>query len=208
MLATLLLSQGVPMMLAGDECRRTQQGNNNAYCQDNEISWFNWKLVEKNADLVRFVQALIAFRKSNPTVRRIDFLKGMPDRPGLLPDVSWFAANGKTVDWHANDASLTCLFGAPDVDEDPERRGRHVMLLVHAGHHAARLHHTGAGTDDRVAEIHRHFGTKPRRHLPRGRRAATFAESTRALGGAKSGVLRGGEAEVRPARQTARHLTG
>ena len=57
-LATLLLSQGVPMLLAGDECRRTQRGNNNAYCQDNQISWFDWSLVEQNAELVRFVKAL------------------------------------------------------------------------------------------------------------------------------------------------------
>ena len=57
------------MMLAGDEVRRTQRGNNNAYCQDNPISWFDWSLVETNADLLRFVQALIAFRKSQPTLR-------------------------------------------------------------------------------------------------------------------------------------------
>ncbi len=76
MLATLLLSQGVPMLLAGDEVRRTQRGNNNAYCQDNAISWFDWTLVETNADLVRFVQALIAFRKSQPTLRHPDFMKG------------------------------------------------------------------------------------------------------------------------------------
>jgi glycogen operon protein len=132
-LATLLLSQGVPMLLAGDECRRTQRGNNNAYCQDNAISWFNWKLVEKNQDLVRFVQGLISFRKANPTVRRRDFLQGVADRPGSLPDVSWFDTSGKAVDWHANDASLTCLFGVPDLDEDPERCGRHVMLFLHSG---------------------------------------------------------------------------
>ena len=132
-LATLLLSQGVPMLSAGDECRRTQRGNNNAYCQDNAVSWFNWKQLEKNEELLRFVHALIAFRKANPAVRRLDFLSGIPDRPGLLPDVSWFGANGKSVDWYANDASLTCIFGAPDVDEDPERQGRHVMLLCHGG---------------------------------------------------------------------------
>ncbi len=118
----------------GDECRRTQRGNNNAYCQDNQISWFNWKLLEKNEDLVRFVQALIAFRKMNPTVRRTDFLKGTPNRQGELPDVSWFDAAGKDVNWYDGaDASLTCIFGAPDVDEDPDRHGRHVMLFVHAG---------------------------------------------------------------------------
>jgi glycogen operon protein len=132
-LATLLLSQGVPMLSAGDECRRTQRGNNNAYCQDNAISWFNWKQLDKNEELLRFLRALVAFRKANPTVRRRDFLSGIPDRPGLLPDVSWFAANGKAVDWYAGDASLTCIFGAPDVDEDPQRQGRHVMLFLHGG---------------------------------------------------------------------------
>ena len=60
-LATLLVSQGVPMIVAGDECRRTQHGNNNAYCQDNEISWFDWSLVNDNQDLVRFVRTLIEF---------------------------------------------------------------------------------------------------------------------------------------------------
>ena len=76
MLATLLLSQGVPMLLAGDECRRTQQGNNNAYCQDNEISWFDWELVERNSGLLRFAKSLIAFRKRQPAVRRDSFLVG------------------------------------------------------------------------------------------------------------------------------------
>ena len=83
-LVTLLLSQGVPMILAGDECRRTQGGNNNAYCQDNPVSWFDWSRVEKNADLVRFVSSLIAIRRANPTLRRKDFLRGEPTRPGEL----------------------------------------------------------------------------------------------------------------------------
>ncbi len=72
-LATLLLSQGVPMLLAGDEFGRTQQGNNNAYCQDNEISWVNWRLTEENADLVRFVRLLIKFRQSHPVLKRNRF---------------------------------------------------------------------------------------------------------------------------------------
>ena len=88
MLATLFLSQGVPMLLSGDECRRTQRGNNNAYCQDNAVSWFDWKLVEKNESLLRFTQALARFRQEQPTVRRTDFLKGRPEGPGELPDVS------------------------------------------------------------------------------------------------------------------------
>ena len=77
MLATLLLSQGVPMLLSGDECRRTQRGNNNAYCQDNAISWFDWKLVrETNADLLRFMPGADRISAAaQPTVRRTDFLQ-------------------------------------------------------------------------------------------------------------------------------------
>ena len=84
-MASLLLSQGVPMLLAGDECRRTQSGNNNAYCQDNEITWFNWKLVERYESLRRFCAALVAFRKAEPTVRQPEFLRGQPFAPAACP---------------------------------------------------------------------------------------------------------------------------
>jgi glycogen operon protein len=129
LMATLLLSQGVPMLLAGDECRRTQRGNNNAYCQDNEISWFDWKLVEKNAGLVRFYKSLVEFRKQNPSVRRTDFLSGVPRRFGELPDVSWFDADGRPVEWMTNNHSLQCLFGAPLGLSG----GRHVLTLFNSG---------------------------------------------------------------------------
>jgi len=81
-LATLFLSQGVPMLCGGDEIGRTQRGNNNAYCQDNAISWFNWALIEKNKSLWRFCQGLINFRRAEPTVRQTNFLQGLPYRPG------------------------------------------------------------------------------------------------------------------------------
>ena len=78
-LFTLFLSQGVPMLLAGDEMGRSQQGNNNAYCQDNEISWMNWALVEENRDLLRFVQGLIRLRKEHPIRRRRRFFSRSPN---------------------------------------------------------------------------------------------------------------------------------
>jgi isoamylase len=116
MLATLLLSQGVPMILAGDECRRTQQGNNNAYCQDNEISWFDWRLIRKHRALRRFVQTLIAFRKAEPAVRHNDFLTSVGTMPKAarstgLPtrgrwDVCWPPLR---LPWNA-DASRTICF--------------------------------------------------------------------------------------------------
>ena len=119
-LATLLLSQGVPMLLSGDECRRTQHGNNNAYCQDNETSWFDWRLTEDHADLVRFTRAVVAFRRRQPTVRRREFFSGKTVGPRELADVSWFNAVGTAVDWCAFDKSLMCLFAAPGLTEDPE----------------------------------------------------------------------------------------
>ncbi|MGI9519167.1 MAG: glycogen debranching protein GlgX, partial [Pirellulaceae bacterium] len=87
LLTTLLLSQGVPMLLSGDECRRTQQGNNNAWCQDNEISWFDWSLVDQNAGLLRFVRNLVHFRRAQPTVRRPWFLTGEKMENRRISDV-------------------------------------------------------------------------------------------------------------------------
>ncbi|HEV3341321.1 MAG TPA: glycogen debranching protein GlgX [Pirellulales bacterium] len=132
-LATLFLSQGVPMLLSGDESRRTQQGNNNAYCQDNAVSWFDWNLVDKNADLARFSRGLIAFRRRQPTVRRASFLLGEPGEPGALPDVSWFGADGGQVDWSAGESSLVCLFAAWPTTGPTAGVARHVLLFTHAG---------------------------------------------------------------------------
>jgi isoamylase len=87
LMATLLLSQGVPMLLAGDEFLRTQQGNNNAWCQDNEVSWVNWTLAEENKHFLRFVQEMIALRKRHVAVRRRSFLFGAEG--GLRPDIAW-----------------------------------------------------------------------------------------------------------------------
>ncbi|HEX7451220.1 MAG TPA: glycogen debranching enzyme GlgX, partial [Polyangiaceae bacterium] len=81
--ALLLLSQGVPMILAGDECRRTQHGNNNPYLQDNELIWFDWSLVERNAELVDLVRFLVDFRKRHPALRRSEFFRGEPSQRGL-----------------------------------------------------------------------------------------------------------------------------
>jgi glycogen operon protein len=132
MLATLHLSHGVPMMLMGDECRRTQMGNNNAYCQDNALSWFDWRLVEQHSGLVRFASELIAFRRRFPTVRRLQFLRGVADRPGELPDVMWFAPDGSPIDWNNAGPAMMCLYGKLNkLPADPN--DREVLLLFNAG---------------------------------------------------------------------------
>ncbi len=131
-LATLLLSHGIPMLVFGDECRRTQRGNNNAYCQDNPLSWFDWKLVEKNEELVRFTRELIAFRRRQPTVRRRTFLKGASTAPGVLPDVSWYHPLGYTMDWSQDESGLTCLLGRV-LNEQRNGPGRDVMIMINGG---------------------------------------------------------------------------
>ncbi|MDH3719419.1 MAG: glycogen debranching enzyme, partial [Planctomycetota bacterium] len=132
-MATLLLSQGVPMIVAGDECQRTQRGNNNAYCQDNEISWFDWTLVEDNADLIQFVRALIHFRKIEPSVRREEFLTGKAEKPGELPDVSWYDASGEVIDWEQDDQTLICLLRGSRSENAPASVYRHVLILFNVG---------------------------------------------------------------------------
>ena len=117
------------MLLAGDECGRTQRGNNNAYCQDNEISWFDWSLVEKNADLVRFCQALIDFRRHEPAVRRARFLQGRRELKHGLPDVAWYGPDGQSVDWHFGSLSLICLFSAVPPRKDAPRKESNIRWL-------------------------------------------------------------------------------
>ncbi len=98
-LATLLLSQGTPMLLGGDEIRRTQGGNNNAYCQNNEVSWYDWTLLDTHADIHRFCRGLIAFRKAHPAFRRPVFFTGRDTSLNSIPDITWYAADGSSPEW-------------------------------------------------------------------------------------------------------------
>jgi glycogen operon protein len=110
MLATLLLSQGTPMMLAGDEFGRTQHGNNNAYCQDNEISWVDWSLAETNAPLLACVRKLCALRHRYPILRRNLFLNGEYIEELGVRDVTWINSDGAQMtetDWH--DPATRCF---------------------------------------------------------------------------------------------------
>jgi glycogen operon protein len=97
MLATLLLSQGTPMMLAGDEFARTQKGNNNAYCQDNEISWVNWQLADEHKDLIAFIRRLTAIRQTYPVLHRSRFLTGVTNPLLGVKDVTWIHPSGEEM---------------------------------------------------------------------------------------------------------------
>jgi glycogen operon protein len=133
MLSTMMLSLGVPMLLMGDEVRRTQRGNNNAYCQDNAISWFNWNLVAKQEPLRRFCSALIAFRRAEPTVRQENFLTGRSHRPGGPADVSWYSCYGTGVDWSSDTRSLVAFLAAAPSRDKQTTPNHHILILCHAG---------------------------------------------------------------------------
>jgi glycogen operon protein len=96
-MATLLLSQGVPMILGGDELLRTQRGNNNAWCQDNELGWVDWSLRDCHADFLRFVRMLIAIRRSHPILRRRTFFSA--EREGHPPEILWHGVEPSRPDF-------------------------------------------------------------------------------------------------------------
>ncbi len=104
----LLIAQGTPMILGGDEFRRTQNGNNNAYCQDNEISWFNWNLAQKNKELLNFTRDIIQFRKDHPTLRRPEFFGESETEKANGVDIVWYDFDGRMPDWSKMNRFLAC----------------------------------------------------------------------------------------------------
>jgi glycogen operon protein len=129
--AILLLSIGVPMILGGDEARRTQQGNNNAYCQDNEISWFDWKRAEANQELFRFFKQMIAFRKRQATLRRDQFFTGESNSRGL-PDVTWHGCRLFSPGWDdPSSRVLAYTLGSFAEEDSPEDVDIHVILNMY-----------------------------------------------------------------------------
>ena len=141
-LATLLFSQGVPMILGGDEIGRTQQGNNNAYCQDNEISWYDWNLDDRRKALLEFTRRVIALRNAHPALRRRKFFQGRRIHGSDVRDITWFRIDGKVMtqkEWKADwNKALAVRLGGdalgelspagdPVVDDD--------LLILFSAHH-------------------------------------------------------------------------
>jgi glycogen operon protein len=140
-LATLILSQGVPMISHGDELGRTQRGNNNAYCQDNEISWIDWSLGRSQRELLEFSRNLIGIFHSNPVLRRRKFFRGRPLSATGEKDVYWIRADGHEMtdaDWqNEGNHLLGMLINGASGDETDERgqpiKGDTLMLLLNGG---------------------------------------------------------------------------
>jgi isoamylase len=134
LMATLLLSQGTPMMVAGDEFARTQQGNNNAYCQDNDISWVDWSLAKKNRPLTDFVRKLTRLRRKYPILRRHLFLTGAYNQELGVKDVTWINADGAEMqDANWGDHGMRCFGMMLDGRAQPSglrQRGTETTLLI------------------------------------------------------------------------------
>jgi isoamylase len=136
LLTTLFVSQGTPMLLGGDEFRRTQGGNNNAYCQDNEVSWFDWGLLDRYAEIHRFTRAMIRFRRAHPSLRRRRYLQGIEASRGSglpgYPRVRWHGLEVDEPDWeHAcRTVSVTLTEAVDDVA---------IHMMFNAHEHALRF---------------------------------------------------------------------
>jgi glycogen operon protein len=141
-LATLILSGGAPMMLAGDEICRTQNGNNNAYCQDNEISWIDWDLDRPRQEMLEFTRYLIKIFQEQPVLRRRHFFQGRKIRGSEVKDLTWFRLDGKEMtedDWNNPETRCFGLRLAGDAIEELDERGNRVvgdtLLIILNSHH-------------------------------------------------------------------------
>jgi glycogen operon protein len=141
-LATLLLSQGVPMILAGDELGRTQQGNNNAYCQDNEIGWVNWDNIDSHRELIAFLKKVIFLRQNHPVFRRRNFFQGRSIKGVGVKDILWLRPDGREMtdqEWTQEHARTLGVFLSGSAVDEIDERGQLItddnfVLLMNAHH--------------------------------------------------------------------------
>ena len=140
-IATLALSLGVPMILGGDEMSRSQDGNNNAYCQDNEISWYDWSQRDENLAMLGFTRRLMDFRKRHPVFRRRKFFHGRDLHGSGVSDIGWFNPDGEEMteeQWNQGFARSIGIFLNGEEIPDPGEQGERVvddsfLLLFNAG---------------------------------------------------------------------------
>jgi glycogen operon protein len=160
-LGTLAFSQGVPMLSHGDEIARTQGGNNNAYAQDNEISWVNWELDDRRKALLEFTKNAFALRHAHPVFRRRHFFRGAPVKEGAPKDLMWIRCDGQEMaeqDWqNGHNRALGALVNG-DATDDTDERGRPIrddtmLLLTNAGEDEVRFTLPRVGHQGRWAEL-------------------------------------------------------
>ncbi len=187
LLVTLLLSQGVPMLLHGDELGRSQHGNNNAYCQNNELSWIDWSAVDE--DLLAFARRLTELRGEHPVLRRRRFFTGRAESDGL-PDVAWLRADGKPMtegDW-STDAGTIAVYYNGDAITEAGPRGEEIdddsfLLLLNSSRDDVDFTLPDGPYGDSWLASRRHGGRHRRRRRRDGRPGRQAADGARALRG-------------------------
>src|SRR5208337_2992401 len=131
-LTTLLLSLGTPMLLGGDEMRRAQRGNNNPWCQNNEISWYDWRLLKAHADIHAFCKALIAFRMRHPAFLRPEFFNGKNSRHNHIPDITRLTEEGEPADWAPGRHALSLLIDGNKAETATDRDDNDIFIMCNA----------------------------------------------------------------------------
>ena len=158
-LASLMLSQGVPMLLSGDETGRTQDGNNNAYCQDSEISWNHWDLNEEDKELLAFVRKLIQIRKDHPIFRRRQFFQGRRIKGAAAKDITWLTPEGREMtddEWTHSFARCLGMYLAGQLLDEMDERARPIVdddFLVLLNAHAEEIEFTLPKVDAGAWEV-------------------------------------------------------
>jgi glycogen operon protein len=138
-IATLMISQGTPMLLGGDEFARTQRGCNNAYCQDNEISWYDWNLHKQNSGLFRFAKEMIAFRLCHHSFMRPEFYTGREGSYNALPDITWFDENAYPLDWGKKESCFALRMDGTKSDILADRDDNDFYIMLNAGINACKF---------------------------------------------------------------------
>ncbi len=128
-MATLMLSIGTPMILGGDEFLRTQGGNNNAYCQNNNVSWFDWELKKKNNDMFIFVKKLIKFRKRHPAFHRPEFYLGKDSNFNAIPDITWYKKDGEIANWDDMNHCLAYRLDGTEAEVEADKDDNDFYLM-------------------------------------------------------------------------------
>ena len=131
-LATLLLSLGTPMLLGGDEFRRTQRGNNNPWCQNNAISWYDWDLRARRGDITRFCRELIRFRLRHPAFLRPEFYSGKDSSRNRIPDITWLTEGAEPEDWSTDRQTLALMIDGNKAETDADRDDSDVFMMFNA----------------------------------------------------------------------------
>jgi glycogen operon protein len=132
-IATMMVSLGTPMILGGDEIGRTQQGNNNAYCQDNETSWYNWSYLKTYQGLYRFIKEMIAFRLRHHGFMRPEFYTGRDGNYNAIPDISWFDEEGETPNWETIGPCMALRMDGSKADILADRDDNDFFIMFNAG---------------------------------------------------------------------------